>query len=80
MSLLGLKCLFYSNGMVFLTLKLRKKCIGRISFRKFLGFPEYIPDRTPVWSFRKRAVKEHHLEIRDILRNKRIGSKRVPEK
>jgi IS5 family transposase len=26
----------------------------------------------------KRAVKEHHLGIRDILRNKRISSKRVP--
>ncbi len=25
----------------------------------------------------KRAVKEHPLEIRDILRNKRISSKRV---
>jgi IS5 family transposase len=26
----------------------------------------------------KRAVKEHPLEIRDILRNQRINSKRVP--
>ena len=28
----------------------------------------------------KRAVKEHTLEIKAILRNKRISSKRVQEK
>ena len=34
--------------------ELEKQCIDRISFRKFLGFPEYIPDSTTVWSFRKK--------------------------
>lgn len=36
--------------------ELEKQCIDRISFRKFLGFPEYIPDSTTVWSFRKRII------------------------
>ncbi|AFV23965.1 transposase [Methanolobus psychrophilus R15] len=34
--------------------ELERQCIDRISFRKFLGFPEYVPDSTIVWSFRKR--------------------------
>ncbi len=32
--------------------ELEKQCIDRISFRKFLGFLEYIPDSTTVWLFR----------------------------
>jgi IS5 family transposase len=36
--------------------ELEKQCIDRISFRKFLGFPEYVPDSTTVWSFRKRII------------------------
>jgi IS5 family transposase len=28
--------------------ELKKQCIDRISFRKFLGFPEYIPESTIV--------------------------------
>jgi IS5 family transposase len=28
--------------------ELEKQCIDRISFRKFLGFPEYIPDSSTV--------------------------------
>jgi hypothetical protein len=40
MSLLCLKCSFYSNVLIFLILKLRNnKLID--SFRKYLGFPEY---------------------------------------
>ncbi|AFV22815.1 transposase [Methanolobus psychrophilus R15] len=34
--------------------ELERQCIDRISFRKFLGFPEYVPDSKTVWSFRKR--------------------------
>ncbi|AFV24088.1 transposase [Methanolobus psychrophilus R15] len=34
--------------------ELERQCIDRISFRKFLGFPGYVPDSTTVWSFRKR--------------------------
>ena len=29
----------------------------RISFRKFLGFPDLIPDRSTIWLFRERLVK-----------------------
>ncbi|SNY22908.1 Transposase domain [Methanohalophilus euhalobius] len=36
--------------------ELERQCIDRISFRKFLGFPEYVPDNTTVWSFRKRII------------------------
>ncbi|AFV22246.1 transposase [Methanolobus psychrophilus R15] len=34
--------------------ELERQCIDRISFRKFLGFPGYVPDSATVWSFRKR--------------------------
>ncbi len=37
--------------------KLEKQCIDRISFRKFLVFPEYIPDNTTVWLFRERIIE-----------------------
>jgi Transposase and inactivated derivatives, IS5 family len=37
-------------------LDLEKQCIDRFSFRNFLGFPDYIPDSTTVWSFRKRII------------------------
>lgn len=36
--------------------ELEKQCIDRLSFRNFLGFPDYIPDSTTVWSFRKRII------------------------
>ena len=36
--------------------ELERQCIDRISFRKFLSFPEYVPESTTVWSFRKRIV------------------------
>ena len=36
--------------------ELERQCIDRISFRKFLSFPEYVPDSTTVWSFRKRII------------------------
>ncbi|WP_321428544.1 IS5 family transposase [uncultured Methanolobus sp.] len=36
--------------------ELERQCIDRISFRKFLGFPEYVPDNTTVWSFRQRII------------------------
>jgi transposase, IS5 family len=34
--------------------ELESQATDRISFRKFLGFPEVIPDRATVWSFRER--------------------------
>ncbi len=69
--------------------ELERKCIDIISFQKFMGIPEYGPDSTTVWSFRKRiidnatmqrTVRGNPLRIRDILRNKRISVQRVPRK
>src|SRR5664280_1628682 len=36
--------------------ELERQVIDRISFRKFLGFPERIPDRCTVWAFRERLI------------------------
>jgi transposase, IS5 family len=33
---------------------LERQIIDRLSFRKFLGFPERIPDRSTVWAFGER--------------------------
>ncbi len=37
--------------------ELERQITDRISFRKFLGFPNTIPDFTTVWSFRERLSK-----------------------
>jgi IS5 family transposase len=34
--------------------ELERQANDRISFQKFLGFPEIIPDRSTVWAFRER--------------------------
>ncbi len=34
--------------------ELERQANDRISFQKFLGFPEIIPDRGTVWAFRER--------------------------
>jgi len=34
--------------------ELEKQATDRISFRKFLGFPNKIPDRSTVWDFKER--------------------------
>lgn len=44
--------------------ELEKQCIDRISFRRFLGYPDYVPDSTTVWSFRKRIID--HKKEEDI--------------
>jgi len=36
--------------------ELERQVNDRISFRKFLGFPEIIPDRSTVWVFRERLI------------------------
>lgn len=36
--------------------EVERQVIGRISFRKILGFPENIPDRCTVWIFRERLA------------------------
>ncbi len=37
--------------------ELERQITDRISFRKFLGFPEVVPDYTTVWAFRERLSK-----------------------
>ena len=37
--------------------ELERQIADRISFRKFLGFPENIPDYSTVWRFRERLIK-----------------------
>lgn len=37
--------------------ELERQVADRLSFRKFLGFPETIPDFTTVWNFRERLAK-----------------------
>jgi IS5 family transposase len=37
--------------------ELERQITDRISFRKFLGFPEVVPDYTTVWTFRERLSK-----------------------
>lgn len=37
--------------------EIERQANDRISFRKFLGFPEKIPDHTTLWYFRERLMK-----------------------
>ncbi len=37
--------------------ELERQITDRISFRKFLGFPDTIPDYSTVWIFRERLIK-----------------------
>jgi IS5 family transposase len=37
--------------------ELERQVTDRLSFRKFLGFPENIPDYTTVWNFRERLAE-----------------------
>jgi len=37
--------------------ELERQANDRISFQKFLGFPEIIPDRSTVWAFRERLIE-----------------------
>ena len=36
--------------------ELERQANDRISFHKFLGFPERIPDRSTVWALRERLI------------------------
>ncbi|RZB29497.1 MAG: transposase [Candidatus Argoarchaeum ethanivorans] len=38
-------------------LEIEKQATDRISFRKFLGFPKNIPDRSTIWNFKNRIAK-----------------------
>ena len=37
--------------------ELERQANDKISFLRFLGFPEKVPDQTPVWYFRERLSK-----------------------
>jgi IS5 family transposase len=37
--------------------EMERQANDRISFRKFLGFPEKIPDHTTLWYFRERLIR-----------------------
>jgi IS5 family transposase len=60
--------------------ELERQAIDRISFRKFLGFPERIPDRCTVWAFRERLIdtgKDERIweELQQQIDNKRFKVK-----
>jgi IS5 family transposase len=43
--------------------ELERLANDRISFLKFLGFPEKIPDQSTIWYFRERLIKHKKLEL-----------------
>jgi len=43
--------------------ELERQVNDRISFRKFLGFPDKIPDRSTIWLFRERLAKTGKDEL-----------------
>ena len=57
----------------------------RISFMKFHGYPEKLPDRNTIWYFRERLSKTGKdrivfNEVRDQVMLKRIRIKKVPRR
>jgi IS5 family transposase len=36
--------------------ELERQATGRISFRRFLGYPDRVPDSTTMWLFRERLA------------------------
>ena len=36
--------------------ELEKQALNRLSFRRFLGYPERVPDSTTIWLFRERLA------------------------
>jgi len=43
--------------------ELERQANDKISFLKFLGFPEKIPDHSTIWYFRERLIKEGKLDL-----------------
>ena len=43
--------------------ELERQANDKISFLKFLGFPEKIPDHSTIWIFRERLIKEGKLDL-----------------
>ena len=61
--------------MVYRIPSLKDKQNDRISFQKFLGFPESIPDRSTVWAFRERLIETGKDEVIWEELQKQIDSK-----
>jgi len=43
--------------------ELERQANDKISFLKFLGFPEKIPDHSTIWFFRERLINQGELEL-----------------
>jgi transposase, IS5 family len=43
--------------------ELERQANDKISFLKFLGFPEKIPDQSTIWYFRERLTKHKKLDL-----------------
>ena len=43
--------------------ELERQANDKISFLKFLGFPEKIPDQSTIWYFRERLIKNKKLDL-----------------
>jgi len=43
--------------------ELERQANDKISFLKFLGFPEKIPDQSTIWYFRDRLIKHNKLDL-----------------
>lgn len=43
--------------------ELERQANDKLSFLKFLGFPEKIPDQSTIWYFRERLIKHKKLEL-----------------
>ncbi len=61
--------------------ELERQVTDRISFRKFLGFPDVIPDKSTIWTFRERLIvrgKEREIwnELQKQLKSKGLVVKR----
>jgi len=55
--------------------ELERQANDGISFQKFLGFPESIPDRSTVWAFRERLIETGKDEVIWEELQKQIDSK-----
>lgn len=43
--------------------ELERQANDKISFLKFLGFPEQIPDQSTIWYFRERRIKHNKPDL-----------------
>ena len=60
--------------------ELERQANDKISFLKFLGFPEKIPDHTTVWYFRERLSKTKKAKVIWNELQKQLEGKRVEDR